>query len=167
MSNIFLAIAIGCLLFAALNDAFYRRIPNFIVASIFVLGCVYKIHAGHYCYFVVDFVPFFVILLVGLVAFQCRVLAGGDVKLLSVSGYLVGIQDWLVLCLWTTVFGGVLALIILVWRLFAVLWGVVFGQRKRHPGLRQIELPYGVAIAAAAILLMAQQRAAGAVGVSP
>ena len=132
-----------------------------------MVSITYKIVLGAYADIFADLIPFFIILVAGVFAFWYGVLAGGDVKLLSVSGYIVGLGDWVAFCIWAAVLGGVLAFIIVVWRLIRVFLGVIFGLEKPRLSLGGVELPYGVAIAAAAILVLAQQRGMGVLEVRP
>ena len=66
------------------------------------------------------------LLLVGLVLFN---IGGGDVKLFAMVGAFVGLEPGLQVMLWTFIFGGMVAAIILIWRVGAVRLVATYGRR--------------------------------------
>ena len=142
---------IGGQLFAAASDARWMRIPNllilFLLAGYAVTAtltqpgwAVIAAHAGVGA----------AILAGGLVLFARGWMGGGDVKLLAVSGLWLGpaaVPGFLVL---TALAGGILTLALIAWRALARAHQLDGGPiaALRDPKGR---VPYGIAIAAAAI----------------
>ena len=76
------------------------------------------------------------VLLVGLALFN---IGGGDVKLFAMIGAFLGVQKGLEVLLWSFVFGGIAAAVILIWRVGAVrliqtyasrLWSIIVWQAR-------------------------------------
>lgn len=102
-------------------------------------------------------------LLLFLPLFLLRGMGGGDVKLMAAVGSFAGVTDTIVIFVLTAIFGGVLALLLLLWkgglgralRNTAVILSELVRFRAPHeanPELtieheRSVKLPYAVAIA--------------------
>ncbi|MEM8986555.1 MAG: prepilin peptidase [Pseudomonadota bacterium] len=137
-----------CLAYAALNDIKCFKIPNWI--SI-VLVAVYPI-AALACGASIDLVmQSFLIgaaaLLIGFALFAFNILGGGDAKLFAASALWIGLSGAAPFLLWLALSGGVLSILILLFRATPVVPAYVrFDWMMR---LHQSEngVPYGVAIA--------------------
>ena len=98
---------------------------------------------------------FVALLAVGTPMFAAGKLGGGDVKLLAATGLWFDFSSALWMLIAVALAGGVLALTVLVLR--AISWGEQARQRVvllRPKG----GIPYGIAIAAGALIAMAVQR---------
>lgn len=137
-------LATGLFVAAAVSDLGWRRIPNGLVVALFALGLLrlgLDWGAGaSIATLAADLAASLVLLGLGAVAFQARLLGGGDVKLLAAATLWIGLADLLPFLVRTALAGGVLAIGML-------LWGLVRRGRGAHGSL-----PYGVAIALGGIL---------------
>ena len=140
---------------AALEDAVRLRIANVTVGLVISAAVIAAIVAGPQLSLWQNVAAFAALLAVGTPLFASGKLGGGDVKLLAAASLwfdLAGAARMLVAVLLA---GGVLALLILAARLPS--WGE--GIRRRvvilQPGSG---IPYGMAIAAGALIAMALQR---------
>jgi prepilin peptidase CpaA len=151
-----LALTFAILLFAAaVEDAVRLRISNLTVLLVLVGAVVSAVLAGPDLSLWQNLVVFAGLLAIGTPLFADGKLGGGDVKLLAATGlwFDLGGAGRMLLCV--ALAGGVLALLILAVR--AVKWGE--GARRRILLLRpRGGIPYGVAIAAGALIAMALQR---------
>lgn len=93
-----------------------------------------------------------VALVIGITLFAFRILGGGDAKLLAASVIWVGLSGLLAFLLTTALAGGALSLVLLTGRKWAPL--IPWSQPAWFERLMQPkgDIPYGVAIAAGAIL---------------
>ncbi|WP_195759950.1 prepilin peptidase [Paracoccus sp. S-4012] len=93
-----------------------------------------------------------VVFALGLVAFSFRWMGGGDVKLLTVAALWLGAGNVVPFILYTSIFGAVLTMLILLFR--AVRLPAAMEARDWILRLHQRDagVPYGMAIAAAGIL---------------
>ena len=100
-------------------------------------------------------------LIVGMILFSFRALGGGDAKLLAAASLWVGPEQWLPFIALVAVFGGVLAVVILIFRNFpaGALMLPAWALRLHQAGG---SIPYGVAIAAGALSIYPQTQLAGA-----
>jgi prepilin peptidase CpaA len=140
--------------FAAANDLFTMKIPNKIslaLVAAFVLSAVYTrtpldqtlAYAGTGAVF----------LAAGFVMFSLRLLGGGDAKLMAAGALWMGPEHALMYVAYVTIFGGLLSAAILAYRRFVPatamplpIWAV-----KLHT--RGSGVPYGIAIAAAGLVI--------------
>lgn len=128
------------LLIACYHDVRHRRIRNWLPLAVTLVASVKWLAAG-------ELVPAlsaagaagFVLVFSALLFCQGWI-GGGDVKLLSATAFLLGAPEALPLLLLTAIIGGIMAIAVLCY----------LRQRGDTPGL-----PYGVAIATAAIALLA------------
>ncbi len=99
----------------------------------------------------------FIALVLGIALFAFRILGGGDAKLLAASAMWVGLSGLLPFLLYTALAGGALSLFLLLARKWMPLMPVVVGpqwmQRLLEP---KGDIPYGIAIAVAAVLVYPQ-----------
>lgn len=93
-----------------------------------------------------------VVLAAGFALFSFGLLGGGDAKLLAAAGLWFGWPALAPFLIFTTLAGGVLAIVMKIWRMIEVERDVrEVGWMKRWFGFKA-DLPYGVAIAAGGIL---------------
>ncbi len=148
-------IAAVLLLAAAAEDAVRLRISNLIVLLVLVGAIVAAVVAGPELAIWKNLVVFLVLLAVGTPMFAAGKLGGGDVKLLAAVGLWFDFVGALWMILAVALAGGLLALVVLILRSFG--WSEEIRRRVvlLRPGGG---IPYGVAIAAGALITMALQR---------
>lgn len=139
--------------FAAATDVVTLRIPNTVclalAGSFFIVAAVAGLplqqmlmHLGVGAG----------VLLVGMLLFSLRYVGGGDAKLLAAAALWAGYAQLLPLIVYVTVIGGALALLLLAYRSTPASalplpdWAVRLHRRE-------VGIPYGVAIAAGALLV--------------
>lgn len=153
---------------ACLYDVYSRKIPNFITFTSALLAVAYggvvgewtglAAAVGGWALGIVLFLPFFLL----------RGMGAGDVKLLSALGAWTGPASLLSLTFYTAISGGIMALALVLWRrrlasTFRNLWLLLC--HFRVAGLKPmaelslenkgtLSLPYGVPIAAGAVLTL-------------
>jgi prepilin peptidase CpaA len=143
------------LLAAAAEDAARLRISNITVALVLIAGIVAAVVVGPEVGLWQNFAVFAALLAVGTPLFAAGKLGGGDVKLLAAAGLWFDIGGALQMLLAVALSGGLLALLIIAVRLLP--WSE--GAKRRIVVLRpKGGIPYGVAIAAGALIAMALQR---------
>lgn len=89
----------------------------------------------------------------GLISFCCHWMGGGDVKLLTIAGLWLGAANVVPFIFYTSMFGAMLTLLILIFRQapLPVAWRGRDWLERLHR--RDAGVPYGVAIAAAGVLV--------------
>ncbi len=89
----------------------------------------------------------------GLVAFALRWMGGGDVKLLTVAALWLGAANVAPFIFYTSIFGAILTLLVLIFRSVRLpaSWQAREWVSRLHQ--RDAGVPYGVAIAAAGVLV--------------
>lgn len=146
------------LVFAAVSDIRSLQIPNSIPIAITGLFALGALSAGLDVWsFGQHYAIGLGVLVAGAGLFAMNVMGGGDVKLLAAASIWFEWTDLFGLLLMTAIFGGVLALLVLVMRRFrgaapfatALPWMAERGD----DGSSSVAIPYGVAISAAAIYL--------------
>ena len=151
-----LALTLAILLIAAaVEDAVRLRISNLTVGLVLVGAIVAAITAGFDLRLWQNLVVFLALLAVGTPMFAAGKLGGGDVKLLASAGLWFDFAGAVWLLVAVALAGGVFALLVLVIRSFN--WSEEIRRRVvlLRPGGG---IPYGVAIAAGALIAMAFQR---------
>lgn len=151
-----LALILAILLIAAaVEDAVRLRISNITVGLALISAIVAAIVAGPELRLWQNLVVFLALLAVGTPMFAAGKLGGGDVKLLASVGLWFDFAGALWLLVAVALAGGVLALLVLVIRSFN--WSEEIRRRVvlLRPGGG---IPYGVAIAAGALIAVAFQR---------
>jgi prepilin peptidase CpaA len=139
----------------AAEDAVRLRISNITVLLVMAGAIVAAFVVGPELRLWQNLVVFLALLAVGLPMFAAGKLGGGDVKLLAVAGMWFDFRGALWMLIAVALAGGVLALLVIVIRTFA--WSEE--KRRRVVLLRPGGgIPYGVAIAAGALVAMAFQR---------
>ena len=143
------------LIVAAAQDALRLRISNVTVLLVIAAAFAAAVIAGLQLALWQNLVVFFVLLVAGTPLFAAGKLGGGDVKLLAAVGLWFSIKSAAWMLIAVLLAGGVLALVVLALRAFS--WSEA--ARDRAVILRpKGGIPYGVAIAAGALIAMALQR---------
>jgi prepilin peptidase CpaA len=144
-----LAILFGLLLAAAVEDAVRLRISNLTSAGVLLAAVLAALLTGISPALWQNGAVFAVLLAAGTLVFATGQMGGGDVKLLAAVGLWFNIQSALALLVAVFLCGGLLAL------------GYVAVRLARGKGLKrraqQGGIPYGVAIAAGALMIFARQ----------
>jgi prepilin peptidase CpaA len=170
-------ILLTLVLAAAVYDVRYRRIPNWITVGGVLIGLALNSFIGRN-----DIAPGWPGLrfsLVGLgvgfgvylVFYALHAMGAGDVKLMAAVGAVVGWQDWFGIFVITAIVGGMMAIILVLYRgRFAkTLWnmGFILGQMKSgkaaylsHEELdvrssKSVGLPHGAVIAIGTLFFLA------------
>jgi len=164
--------AIGLVLTVAFGAAFdvgTRRIPNFITVGGLAVALLLRLSTGGAESLLGGFLGALLAFLVTFPMFMLRSMGGGDVKLLTAVGAFLGPYNTFIALLATAIVGGVLAILVSLRhrRLGASLagtWTVVRGLGLKAisggevdavPTLETegaVTVPYGVAIAAGAVI---------------
>jgi prepilin peptidase CpaA len=133
----------GLLVTAAVTDIRARIISNRLNAAIALLAVPWWFALGYGGYDILFQIGLSAALLVVFALFfALRMMGGGDVKLLAALGLWLPLTKMLILLEWMAIGGGVLTL------------GMVIAHRVRKaPG--KPEIPYGVAIVGAGLLVLA------------
>lgn len=145
----------GLLIAAAVQDALEARMSNLLVLLLIAGAAVAAIVVGLQLQLWENIAVFAALLAVGTAMFAKGILGGGDVKVLAAASLWFSIAGAGQMLFATVLSGGVLALLVLGARL--VKWGEA--AQRRLPFLRhRAGVPYGIAIAAGALIAMALQR---------
>jgi prepilin peptidase CpaA len=136
------------LLAAAVEDALRLRISNVTCAGVLLTGIAAMALTGFHGALWQNALVFALLLGGGTFLFGAGVVGGGDVKLFAALGLWVSLQGglWLIAAVFLS--GGVLALLFIGARIVRGRGG------RKHRG----QIPYGLAIAAGAVIAFAAQR---------
>lgn len=136
---------------AGIGDCLTMRIPNWLNGATALAAVAMAILAG----MPLELLPWhllagLIMLVVGFGLFAGNFIGGGDAKLMAAAALWIGWSGLLVFVLITAVAGGALAIVMKVWQLIRT------DQEVRGTWFRRIfrsdlNLPYGVAIAAGAL----------------
>jgi prepilin peptidase CpaA len=150
-----LAWALGALLvIAAAEDSYRLRISNITSIAVLVLALVAMAVVGFSVSLWENAVVFALVLAIGTFLFGRGWLGGGDVKLLAALGLWFDLDGAFRLILSVLIAGGILAIVILTMRMFTR-----GGGKSRVAVLNKgAGIPYGIAIAAGALFILALQR---------
>ena len=161
-------IIVAFVIAAAISDAWKRKMPNVLTTAGLVAGLAFHaIRGGVLSATVATLVAF----AVGLTFFHLRAIGGGDVKLITALGAMLGLQGWLLAMQIATLFAAAIAL------LQAGRQGVIFqtlrntgnlmywsfrNVGKPHPQIQvdnilALRAPFGVAVAMGTLIAMALQ----------
>lgn len=140
------ALLLIALLAAALEDAVRLRISNPTCIAVFALAIVAMAIHGFPLLLWKNILVFIVVLAVGTLVFGAGWLGGGDVKLLAALGLWFDFHGSMLLLAGTFIAGGVVALLYLATRLV-----------RSRAKLQERRIPYGLAIAAGALLAFGMQ----------
>jgi prepilin peptidase CpaA len=146
MTALIFALFAGLLIAASAHDLRHLRIPNWIPLALVALFALRVILIGG-----VPILPHLsaaaAVLGMGFLLFGLGLLGAGDGKLLAAVALWTAPEHMVTLLLLMAVLGGVLALVLTLRRRF--------GRQRRLPlrEMRTLPIPYGVAIAAAGLLV--------------
>jgi prepilin peptidase CpaA len=173
------AVLVAVVLVAAVYDARYRRIPNWLTVSGVFIGLALNSFIGRPNEGIQAGVPGLLFALKGLavgfgfyfVLYALRAMGAGDVKLMAAVGSIVGWEDWVAILFITALAGGTLSIVvsILKGRLGKTLFNVGFilhEMRHLRPAYvgneeldvkndKALRLPHGVVIATATLIFLA------------
>ncbi len=141
------------MIYAAAMDVLTMRIANAISVALVVAFFAVALIAGlSWQTMLVHLAVGVAVLVANMVLFQLRLVGGGDAKLLSAAALWLGYEQLLPLLVLTTIFGGLLALLLLAYRMapVAVLPLPDWAARLHRRGEG---MPYGVAITAGALVV--------------
>lgn len=156
-------------LVAAIYDARFRRIPNWLILSGLVLGLGLNTLLYEWRGLRFSLLGLGLGLLVYFPFYLLRGMGAGDVKLMAAIGSIVGAANWFGIFVLTALLGGLVAIILLVMRglLRDSLWNVGFLLQRlstlHAPYAREeldisspksIKLPHGLVIACGSLLFM-------------
>ena len=139
--------------FAGAMDLLTMTIPNRVsvalVAAFFVIALLIGMPAST---IMMHVAAGLLILTAGIVLFAVGGFGGGDAKLLAAGALWIGLDNLLPYLLWVTVFGGALALAVLLYRTVPFnAYPIPDWARRLHRAGSGI--PYGIAIAAGAMYM--------------
>jgi prepilin peptidase CpaA len=163
MQTVILFLGVGLFAVAAYGDVRTRRIPNELALGIGALGLLRMMLADDARAPLYTLGAAAVVFAVAFLLFRRDLVGGGDVKLLTAAALLIGYHDLLSFLLLMSLCGAFISL--------AMLTADKLGSMLRHnprpamlpvpensPGTPgRLSVPYGVAIAAAGILVLALQ----------
>jgi len=110
--NLMAAAALAVALVAAATDGWHRRIPNWLTVGGMALGLALHLGQGTWSE---SLQGAGLALAIHLPLFALRLTSGGDVKLMTALGAMVGPRHWLTIFVFSGVLGGVAALYV-AWR---------------------------------------------------
>jgi len=143
MTALIFALFAGLLIAASAQDLRHLRIPNWIPLALVALFALRMVLVGG-----VPILPHLIaaaaVLGTGVLLFGLGLLGAGDGKLLAAVALWTPPEHMVALLLLMAMLGGVLALVLMLCR--------GFGRDRQSP-LRSAPVPYGVAIAAAGLLV--------------
>lgn len=142
---------------AGIGDLATMRIPNPLVVALLlgygILAPLAGVAPGDMA---LSLVAGLVVFCLGLGAFACGWMGGGDVKLMAASALWLGLPHLPAFLMFTAVFGAVLTLALLIYRAGTLPYAVAGRvSRVRSLWISETRVPYGVAIAAAALWVFA------------
>lgn len=152
---------LALLALAALQDAVMLKISNYLSGAVLLLGLVAVAVAGPTVAVWENGLVFVLALTIGTFLFGRGILGGGDVKLFAATVLWFDLGGAGRLLVWTAIAGGVLAVTIIVLRIMP--WPDAVRSRVRVLQPKS-GIPYGIAIAAGAIITSLQLIGTKAVG---
>lgn len=162
LHNVIAVLGIGAFAWIAYCDVRTRRIPNEFAVAVAVLGLARATLAGDALAALHTVAAAAVVFAVSFVLFWRGWIGGGDAKLLPGAALLVGYHDLFGFLVVMSVCGGLLALAAVGAGRFGVamqylLYRAVRAPREPATMRARPSVPYGVAIAAAGILILVLQ----------
>jgi prepilin peptidase CpaA len=166
VAHILVIFVAALLMWGAVTDVRAARIPNRLTLTGLVLGALAALATGGPIGLGLALAALVVAFLIGIAGFALGAIGGGDAKFLMVGAALVGWQQLLPYLLATAALGAVLAVGVVVWQRRGIeatvmtrdLAKSVFtlgrkGYRGRVGDEGRLAVPYGVAIAAGALIV--------------
>lgn len=154
LASLFLMIFPVAMAFAAANDLFTMKIPNRI--SIALVGgfvAVALLTRMPLETFGIHFACAFALLLATFALFSFNLLGGGDAKLMAAGALWMGSEHIIEFVVYVTIFGGILCLAILAYRRMVPADAVPLPEWAERLHTAGGPVPYGIAIAAAGLML--------------
>jgi prepilin peptidase CpaA len=96
----------------------------------------------------------FALLVLGFGLFAANLIGGGDAKMLAAAGLWIGFEHIVPFLIYTTIAGGVLAIAVLAFRKAQAYAQMTGMDAFASIAAKKIDLPYGMAIAAGALLVL-------------
>jgi len=167
------AILIALVLGAAVFDARYRRIPNWLSVGGVLVGLALNafLDQGRPGMFVSSALGLVIAFAVYFVLYVLHAMGAGDVKLMAAVGAIVGWPNWFGIFIVTAIIGGIMALILVTarGRVKKTFWNVAFilsemkGGRPAYMGREELDvkspksvgLPHGAVIAVGTFFFLA------------
>jgi prepilin peptidase CpaA len=150
---------VGIVVFAvvAYGDLRTRRIANGLSIAVAALGLARLAVIGDWSHAIYTIAAAAAVLAVAYLMFWRGWLGGGDAKLLPAAALLVGWHDLFGFLLLMSLAGAVLALAVLAAGRFGGPLGYLLPVGEANEAAARPSVPYGVAIAAAAVLILVLQ----------
>jgi prepilin peptidase CpaA len=152
LSTSLVSLAVILYALVAVGDLRSREIPNLLVLAVFVLGCGKTVLFGSLTEAAFNVGAAVIAFVVVFPLFAAGALGGGDTKLIPASVLLVGYDDALSFIVGMSLLGGALSLFII---LIQTVKNRLRAGREHRP-LEMPTVPYGVAIAGAAVTALLQ-----------
>jgi len=166
LQTVILFLGIGIFALVAYGDVRRRRIPNVLAVAIGALGLVRMILAGDLSAFLHTLTAGAAVFAAAFLLFWRGLVGGGDVKLLTAASLLVGYHDLLSFLFLMSLCGAVVSIAVVAANKFSP-WLRLSPRPMTIPVARQPEgtparlsVPYGVAIAAAGVVILVLQSSA-------
>ena len=144
-----MVIAAAIFIGAAVNDACFYRIPNYMCALLLVLFPILVLTAPHSIDWHQNVMVFLLVAASGFAMFLGKLVGAGDIKLLSVAALWAGPHLIAVLIIVTAIAGGGVSLAM-----------AIITYRRQHAAgekaaLAHVPIPYGIAIATGGLAMLA------------
>ena len=154
---IVLTILPALLIIAAVNDLMTVRIPNWVSLALLGLFLVAAPLAGLSWIIIGSHLALgAALLLIGMGMFAMNLLGGGDAKLLAAVGLWMGLPALPTFLVWAALAGGVLALTLLMFRRAPIAAAMAQTPWVTRLHDKQAGIPYGIALAAGALIALPQ-----------
>jgi len=138
--------------FAAATDLLTFKIPNAVSIALVAAFLVIAPFAGFtWNGFFTHLATFAVVLAAGIALFAAGFVGGGDAKLLAAASLWLGYESFPTYLAMVAVCGGVLALVLIVFRRFRLPDSIAALPWVARLHRRDSGMPYGIALAAAAL----------------
>ncbi len=152
--QIVLGVYVFALVLAAVSDFVSLRIPNWLTGALALAFPVAALLAGHGVDWLSHLEAGGAALLGAAVLFACRMVGGGDVKLIAATALWTGLNLIVPFLFLVAIVGGIFAAIVLGLRQ-PIVHATLLATMRRLPDFahKQMPIPYGIPIAIAGILM--------------